>query len=281
MKAVILAVISALAIASAAPAQEDAEGCKDHPLFNRLSNFVIEDCMENYNAVDVHTAAETTVTKEGNVVHIRYAFNYDAGAKPPSPFQVIKNYERAVVQNGGKKIYSSTGSDGYQGATFTMSVKGVEYWVMIDGMHPGHPEVCDGFSLYVIEMKAMNQEIQASEMFDALNKQGSVALYITFETGKANIKPESQGIVDQIAQMLRDNPTLKVSVEGHTDNVGTAQFNQALSENRAKAVVDAIVAKGIERERLSWRGWGQTKPIADNATEEGRAKNRRVEIVKI
>jgi outer membrane protein OmpA-like peptidoglycan-associated protein len=71
-----------------------------------------------------------------------------------------------------------------------------------------------------------------------------------------------------------------VSIEGHTDNVGTASSNKTLSENRAKSVLDAIVARGIEKSRLSAKGWGQEKPIGDNKTEEGRAKNRRVEIVK-
>jgi len=117
-------------------------------------------------------------------------------------------------------------------------------------------------------------------MFDKLNKEGFIALYINFDTGKADIKPESYKIIDQIVQMMKDNPDLKISIEGHTDNVGTAQFNQTLSENRAKAVMNAIIAKGIDKSRLSSKGWGATKPIADNKTEEGRAKNRRVEIVK-
>jgi outer membrane protein OmpA-like peptidoglycan-associated protein len=119
-----------------------------------------------------------------------------------------------------------------------------------------------------------------STMVDELNKSGFVTLYINFETGKADIKPESQSIVDQIADMLKANETLNLSIEGHTDNVGTAAFNKTLSENRAKSVMNAIVAKGIDASRLTANGWGQEKPIADNKAEDGRAKNRRVEIVK-
>jgi outer membrane protein OmpA-like peptidoglycan-associated protein len=104
-------------------------------------------------------------------------------------------------------------------------------------------------------------------MFDALNKDGYIALYINFETGKADIKPESHKIIEQIVQMMKDNPTLNISIEGHTDNVGTPQSNQTLSENRAKAVMNAIIAKGIDKSRLSSKGWGQTKPIADIKTE--------------
>ena len=121
---------------------------------------------------------------------------------------------------------------------------------------------------------------QQEVMVDELNKSGFVALYINFETGKADIKPESQTIVDQVADMLKSNDSLNVSIEGHTDNVGTAASNKTLSENRAKSVLDAIAARGIEKSRLSAKGWGQEKPIGDNKTEEGKAKNRRVEIVK-
>ncbi|MCW3111024.1 MAG: OmpA/MotB domain protein, partial [Segetibacter sp.] len=84
-----------------------------------------------------------------------------------------------------------------------------------------------------------------------------------------------------IATMLKDNVALKVSIEGHTDNTGVPATNKVLSENRAKAVMNAISAKGIAANRLSSKGWGQEKPVADNKTEEGRAKNRRVEIVKM
>ena len=130
--------------------------------------------------------------------------------------------------------------------------------------------------LFVLFVSCGQQEV----MVDELNKSGFVALYINFETGKADIKPESQTIVDQVADMLKSNDSLNVSVEGHTDNVGTAGFNKTLSANRAKSVMDAIISRGIEKSRLSVKGWGQEKPIGDNKTEEGRAKNRRVEIVK-
>lgn len=126
----------------------------------------------------------------------------------------------------------------------------------------------------------MVQSIQASDMIAALNTDGYIALDILFDTGKSTIKSESQALVDEIYTLLNTNPDLKVSIEGHTDNVGDAASNKKLSEARAKAVMDALIAKGIKKERLSSVGWGQEKPVADNRTEEGRAKNRRVEIVK-
>jgi outer membrane protein OmpA-like peptidoglycan-associated protein len=110
----------------------------------------------------------------------------------------------------------------------------------------------------------------------------ALLLYIsTAETGKADIKPESQNIVVQIAEMLKANPDLKVSIEGHTDNTGTAAGNKTLSDARAKAVMKAVAAGGVEAGRLSAKGWGQEKPLADNRTDEGKTKNRRVEVVKM
>ena len=134
--------------------------------------------------------------------------------------------------------------------------------------------------LYVLEIEAMKQEITANEMLDALNKDGYIALNILFETGKSTIKNESSPVIDQIFELMKSDLTLKISIEGHTDNAGDAASNKVLSDNRAKAVMDALIAKGIDKTRMSFVGWGQEKPVADNRNEEGRAKNRRVEIVK-
>ncbi|MDX2046899.1 MAG: OmpA family protein [Chitinophagaceae bacterium] len=102
---------------------------------------------------------------------------------------------------------------------------------------------------------------------------------IFFETGKFDLKPESTIELDKLIQLLTDNPTLKIQIGGHTDNVGKPADNLALSNNRAKAVVNYLSSKGITAVRLSFKGFGETKPLADNKTEEGRAQNRRTELV--
>jgi OOP family OmpA-OmpF porin len=264
---------------------QDAEGCKDHVLFTRLQNFVIENCQMNYTSVNFQTGpSNKTRAEEGNVTTLRFSFNSESGAKMPSPLQIIKNYENAIVSKGGKKVYQGVDDidGGPLGALFSMSVNGKDYWVAVRGMYePLVNGEVGAFSLIVLEKEAMKQEIEASEMFKEISASGHIALYINFETGKAEIKPESQKTVEQIVQMLKDNAALKVSIEGHTDNAGNAASNQTLSENRAKAILNAIIAKGIDKGRLTSKGWGQTKPVDDNGTEEGKAKNRRVEIVKM
>ena len=175
---------------------------------------------------------------------------------------------------------NSDGSDGALEATYYLSTKEKEYWIQLTSF-AGTVNAIEAFALNVLEMEPMKQEISANEMFDAINKNGFVALYINFETGKSEIKPESKPIIDQICEMLKQNAGLKISIEGHTDNIGAEKSNQILSESRAKSVMNALVSKGINVSRLQYKGWGQTKPVADNNTEEGKAKNRRVEIVKL
>ena len=101
---------------------------------------------------------------------------------------------------------------------------------------------------------------------------------IFFETNKFQLDPKSQAELDKIVQLLNDNPTLKIEISGYTDNVGKPSDNLSLSNNRAKSVVSYLIGKGIVSQRLVAKGYGETKPVADNTTEEGKAKNRRTEL---
>ncbi len=121
----------------------------------------------------------------------------------------------------------------------------------------------------------------AVPLYDRMMSEGKFITYgITFDVGKSTIKPESMGEINRIVQLMKDNPNLKFSVEGHTDNTGSAAGNQTLSEARSQAIVAKLVEMGIAQSRLTAVGKGQNSPIADNGTDEGRAKNRRVEFVK-
>ena len=121
----------------------------------------------------------------------------------------------------------------------------------------------------------------AVPLYDRMMTDGKFITYgITFDVGKATIKPESMGEINRIVQLMTENPDLKFSVEGHTDSTGNPASNQTLSEQRSQAIVAKLVELGIAQDRLTAVGKGQNSPIADNNTDEGRAKNRRVEFVK-
>lgn len=139
--------------------------------------------------------------------------------------------------------------------------------------------------LDVIETKAMDNRmvtVKASEMAEKIDATGRVALYgIQFDFNKTDIKPESKPTLDQIAKLLAEDPAMRLLVVGHTDNVGAFEFNRDLSARRAAAVVASLTRDhGIAAERLFPFGVAFAAPIASNSDEDGRAKNRRVELVK-
>ena len=101
---------------------------------------------------------------------------------------------------------------------------------------------------------------------------------IFFDLNKFDLKPESQAELDKLVQLLADNPNLRIEISGHTDNVGKPADNLTLSNNRAKSVINYLIGKNIAAQRLTSKGYGETKPVADNKTEEGRALNRRTEM---
>lgn len=137
--------------------------------------------------------------------------------------------------------------------------------------------------LIVVEEKALKQSVAlmpAAQMATALEKDGHVALYLNFDTDSDVIRPDSLPAVDEIAKLLEADPALKLKVEGHTDSDGDAARNKQLSLARAQSVVKAIAARRIDASRLQPAGIGPERPLADNKTDEGKARNRRVELVR-
>ncbi|GAB6056941.1 OmpA family protein [Desulfonatronum parangueonense] len=119
-------------------------------------------------------------------------------------------------------------------------------------------------------------------LYDRVMSEGSFSTTeIQFDVNKADIKPESSTTIDQVFQLMRDHQDLRFSVEGHTDSDGDSELNQRLSQQRAESVVRALIDRGISPDRLTAKGWGASKPVADNATEQGKAQNRRVEFVRL
>jgi OmpA-OmpF porin, OOP family len=225
----------------------------------------------------------------------------DAEGTGASAFQVFKTYESLVTGLGGVKVfegkidqmenlklefrekrhrYPVLGDD--QMGVYLLRLPDKEIWV--ETYVSTFLRRRDRYYLTVVEKKALEVKaslLPAEEMKKELDAKGHVALYINFDFDKAEIKPESQPIIDEILKLLKNNPNLKLTVEGHTDNLGAPDYNRRLSDSRAKAVVTALSTNGIAAQRLKAVGYGQDKPIADNSTDAGRAKNRRVELVKM
>ena len=142
----------------------------------------------------------------------------------------------------------------------------------------------DSYDLTVVEEAGMEQKVEftAMELAKALNDTGSVALHnVLFDTGKATLKPESAAALAPVGELLKNDAALKLEIQGHTDNVGQTAANLKLSQDRAAAVKTYLTQTfGIAAARLTTAGFGDTKPVAPNTAEAGRAQNRRVELVK-
>ena len=279
--AVRLAVTMLVAMPFAAFAQQDVAKSKDHPLLTRYPGSHIVEYEKNYKAVEFTTGMKDGSPQkksvEGDATSITYFHN--SVEKQPSALQLLRNYQNAVKGIGGETVYERMPKDG-DGGEITMKVAtgGKEVWVRVE---PGiFSAPTQSYKLQVVEVAGMQQVVTANKLLDELNRNGFIALYINFDTGKAELKPDGRATVAEIVKMLKAAPSMKVAIEGHTDNVGRPAANKALSEARARSVMAAVAAGGVEASRLSAAGFGQEKPIADNRGEEGRAKNRRVELVK-
>jgi len=120
------------------------------------------------------------------------------------------------------------------------------------------------------------------KLYDRLLQDGKIISNgIRFDVNKATLRPESMGVINTIFQLMTEHPELRFSIEGHTDSDGDDSFNQNLSEQRAETVLNALLQLGINKSRLTSKGWGESKPLSDNSTPEGKANNRRVEFVKL
>ena len=219
-----------------------------------------------------------------------------------SEIEFRRNYENAITALGGKKISTTQftrkivdeagglavvnkhwrslpPTSGYEHDSYLIRTADKEYWIQIAA--GGSPK--RGYVI-VLEKEGMKQSLgflDASAMKKALDADGHVALYINFDIDKATLRPDSQAAIDEINKLLTANKDLKLSIEGHTDSTGSADHNRQLSTSRARSVMGALVGLGIDATRLSSKGFGPDKPLADNADEAGRAKNRRVELVKM
>lgn len=292
-------------------ADRDISGSKDHRLITRYPNSVIVDYeYRDYDACSLPTGAidgyrdryhmKGSLELEGELTRITYSVK-----DKTSTLKVFSNFEKALISTGFETIFSCAGSEcGMQG-TWGYAL---EQMKLLNGKQQtiryyiGKKTAGDGnafvavyvmekrsnkvlVGLNVLETKKMQKDLVAVDISNLqlqLEENGKVAMYgIHFDVDKANLKADSAETLDAIRKLLEENADLKLYVVGHTDDTGSLQHNLELSRRRAKAVVTELVNKyGIATDRVSSFGAGPYAPVATNGSEAGKAKNRRVELVR-
>lgn len=286
-------------------AEKDVAGSADHPLIGRYEGSWIRGYklseFDEYKIVTGITSkrGENVITLEGRVTEIAYHISNEV-----SVLQLFRNYQAKILDTGFEEIFECSAKNEC-GADFRNAYRMMpipKMWGSADYRYLAakttRPEGQVYATLYceslggsgknacqvaVIEIEAMaHKMVDAAQMAESIAERGGVALYgIYFDFDKAVVKPGSKPTLDQIAELLKSNAGLKLVVVGHTDNKGSLDYNTDLSKRRAQAVANALIRDyGIARGRLEHRGVGYLAPMASNRTEEGRAKNRRVELVE-
>jgi outer membrane protein OmpA-like peptidoglycan-associated protein len=209
--------------------------------------------------------------KGGRYWELHYGFS-DKG-KDMSVSEILENYRTAVIEKGGNVL-----NKGSNYLIFSIPREG-------GGTSWAHVQATTGsYKLKIIDEEGFDGKLSfgAEELKLALDNEGRIAIYgINFDINKSDLKLGAEKVISEIVKLMKLYPDLRIEIQGHTDNTGSADHNLTLSDQRAQTVKNFIMLYGINSSRLKSKGYGMTNPIDKNDTEEGRAKNRRVELVKI
>jgi OmpA-OmpF porin, OOP family len=280
MSALVRVVFAAAVLLTAVPAfaQEpgapDVEECKPSPLVSRMTGCQIYECArKDFDAweVVINKAGEMK-SLEGSGDHMKFACPANV-----SHLQLQRNLETALQKAGYQTVFSGR-HEGHDRAAITVR-KGAQ-WIFVQLGDFNEFPIYEQTTVLVKEM-AQEMSASAQAMSEAIAKSGRLDVYgITFATGQAAITPQSDQVLSDLLAVLVANPDWRLRIEGHTDSVGDKAANLKLSQARAAAVATWLAGKGIDAGRLSTAGLGDTQPVGDNATEDGRARNRRVVLIK-
>jgi len=300
--AITLSVLVPFASASLVIAQ-DVQGGKDHPLISRYpGSTIVEYRQKAFDEFELPLSpvADGKYAKtqhlEGKITGIYYTT-----PEGRSALEVSRNYESALKSAGFETLFNcaKTCGDAPPGGSVPLdeccgNYGNARYLAAKLSRDSGDAYVAlwvydSSYDiktfLVVVEMKPMETglvTVNAATLAGDISRTGHASVYgIYFDTGKADVKPESDATLKEIAKLLQQNPALKLYVVGHTDNQGTLDMNMDLSKKRADAVLASLTTKyGVAASKLRAAGDGPTAPVASNDAEDGRAKNRRVELVK-
>ncbi len=273
MKTISLILLSA-SLAFCQAQGPDARGCQDSKVLTRLPGCRILRCRTaQYDMYEMPVAKPVgkPVEKkalEGELEQIVYECGQGT-----SPLEIARNAENAFRQAGFNIPYT----DRYFTTRFYVTAQKGPQWAYVAASGRN-------YELTMVKTKEMEQAMKAGAdgWIDQINQTGRVSIYgINFDTAKATIRPDSEKVLTELVSMLQKQPDWALLIAGHTDNTGGDAVNVPLSRQRAEAVIAWLAAKGIDKSRLAAAGFGSRRPVADNATEDGKAKNRRVDLVKI
>lgn len=264
---------------------KDNPKCEPNPVFNRFAGEVMSSCdrarfkdLELWRlkkADDPKSGAEPFKV-EGEYWYYFNDIEKDATGLHPGKLEVARNFENAVRQAKGEVLYANNKS-----VTYHLRKGNDEFWGEAGCGRGG--DDCSAILHKIVRVAGMAQSVvvSAEQIAKAMGDEGKVVFYgIYFDTDKATLKAESAETLAEMAKWLKTNASAKVFIVGHTDMQGPAERNQKLSRDRAASVIAALTKDhGIQADRLAAEGIGPLAPVASNADEAGRAKNRRVEMV--
>lgn len=287
-----------LSLVSAVVTAQEPKGSKDHPLISRYPGSTIESYeQKKFDQFNLHVGPcdQTKCNDlhlEGKVTAIRYRFPTERSA-----VEVLRNYQQGLDKAGFQQLFQCTEQDCGSETERTERMKDfgrLSNRYLSAKLSRAEGDVYVGVNVvertgmtYVVVVESKPMEgglvtVDAAALGTDIGRTGHTAVYgILFDTGKADVKPESSAALKEIAKLLQQEPNLKLYVVGHTDNAGVVDHNMDLSRRRADSVVKELATKyKVATARLHAIGDGPSAPVASNDNEEGRAKNRRVELVK-
>ncbi|HHO75928.1 MAG TPA: OmpA family protein [Deltaproteobacteria bacterium] len=261
-----------------------AQETKEHPLIRPFPGSVLAGNMSkhnNFDAFDFYYLNEKTKKREkktikGEYWKLLYEVRTKSGQRVTniSTEEFLENYRVAAKEKGGQVVWEDRG---VVVLTIPREDGGITWLQVQPSANLGQQY------LHIVDEKPFKKSLTfgPAEMKEALDADGRVRLYgILFDVDKATLKEESVKQLQHVVTLMRDNPDLTLEVQGHTDDQGADDYNLKLSQSRAETVVAYLGLFGIDAGRLAPKGYGESKPVEPNTTEEGRAKNRRVELAK-